>query len=42
MDKYSSVSSVIETTKQRMKQDRNLKERIDKLHEVMIKSQKQT
>lgn len=41
MKKYSSVSSIIEGTKRRMKKDRNLKERIGKLHSRVFKSQKQ-
>jgi len=39
---YSSVSSIIERMKSRMKNDRNLKKRIKKLEEQLRKSQKQT
>jgi putative transposase len=38
MEKYSSISSVIEATKRRMKKDRNLKERIGNLHNTVLKS----
>jgi REP element-mobilizing transposase RayT len=42
MKKYSSVSSIIESTKRRLKKDRKLKERIGNLHRAVLKSQKQT
>lgn len=42
MEKYSSVSSIIEGTKRRMKKDRNLKGKIGKLHITVLKSHKQT
>ena len=41
MEKYSSVSSIIEGTKRRMKKDRNLKERIGNLHSAVLKSHEQ-
>ena len=42
LKKYSSVSSIIERMKSRMKNDRNLKKRIKKLEEQLRKSQEQT
>ena len=42
LKKYSSVSSIIERMKFRMKNDRNLKKRIKKLEEQIRKSQEQT
>ncbi len=40
--KYSSVSSMIEGTKQRMKTDRSFRKRINDLYHSIINSQKQT
>lgn len=40
--KYSSISSIIERVKQRMQKDRKLKNRIDKLYNMINKSQGQT
>ncbi len=40
--KYSSVSSMIEGTKQRMKTDRSFRKRINELYRSIINSQKQT
>ncbi len=40
--KYSSVSSMIEGTKQRMKTDRSFRKRINDLYRSIINSQKQT
>jgi len=42
LKKYSSVSSIIERMKFRIKNDRNLKNRIKKLEEQLRKSQEQT
>jgi len=42
LKKYSSVSSIIERMKSRMKNDRHLKIRIKKLEEKLKKSQEQT
>ena len=42
LKKYSSVSSIIERMKSRIKNDRNLKIRIKKLEEQLKKSQEQT
>ena len=42
MDKYSSVSSIIERMKKRMQTDRKLKKKIGKLSSMFVKSQEQT
>ena len=42
MHKYSSVSSVIERMKELIAEDRNLRERIEKLILLLNKSQEQT
>jgi hypothetical protein len=39
---YSSVSSMIKGTQQRLKTDRNFKKRIDDLYRLIINSQEQT
>jgi chromosomal replication initiation ATPase DnaA len=40
--KYSSVSSMIEWNKQRLKTDRSLRKRINELYRSIINSQKQS
>ena len=42
IEKYSTVSSIIERVKNEMKQDKGLKERIEALAEKITKSQRQT
>ncbi|MDY6951757.1 MAG: helix-turn-helix domain-containing protein [Thermodesulfobacteriota bacterium] len=42
MEKYSSVSSVIERMKKRMLVDRNLKKRVERVADEASKSQEQT
>ncbi|MDY6951758.1 MAG: helix-turn-helix domain-containing protein, partial [Thermodesulfobacteriota bacterium] len=42
MEKYSSVSSVIERMKKQMLADRNLKKRVDRVADETSKSQEQT
>jgi hypothetical protein len=42
MEKYSSVSSIIERTKRRMLKDRNFKKRADRVANMVNKSQEQT
>ena len=41
MEKYSSISSMIERMKRQMLVDRNLKERVDRVVDGAIKSQEQ-
>jgi hypothetical protein len=42
MEKYSSVSSVIERMKKELERDRHLKERINEISDMVLKSQEQT
>jgi chromosomal replication initiation ATPase DnaA len=42
MEKYSSVSSVIERLKKQIQKDKKLRQRVDKLQKVINKSQGQT
>ena len=42
MEKYSSVSSVIERMKQKLKGDKKLKNRIMEITDLALKSQEQT
>jgi putative transposase len=42
MEKYSSVSSVIERMKQRLREDRKLKNRIKEINDLALKGQEQT
>ena len=42
MEKYSSISSIIERMKIQIKKDRAIKNRVNKLHDTLIKSQEQT
>lgn len=42
MEKYSSISSIIERMKKQMPADRNLKKRVDNVADGVSKSQKQT
>jgi hypothetical protein len=42
MQKYSSISSVIERPKKQMLTDRNLKKRIERVADRVNKSQEQT
>ena len=42
MEKYSSISSILERMKKRMLKDRNLKRRMDRVAESICKSQGQT
>ncbi len=42
MEKYSSISSIIERMKKQMLEDRNLKKRVDRVAEGASKSQEQT
>ena len=42
MEKYRSISSVIERTKRQMLKDRNFKKRADRVPNMVNKSQEQT
>jgi putative transposase len=42
MEKYSSVSSVIERLKKQLQKDKKLKERLDNLEKMVLKDQEQT
>jgi putative transposase len=42
MEKYSSVSSVIERLKKQIQKDKKLKERLDNLQKMVLKGQEQT
>ena len=42
MEKYSSISSIIERMKKQMLTDRNLKRRVDRVANGASKSQEQT
>ncbi len=42
MEKYSSISSIIERMKKQMLEDRNLKKRVDRVTDGASKSQEQT
>jgi len=42
MEKYSSISSIIERMKKRMMKDRGLSRRMDRIAETILKSQEQT
>jgi len=42
IEKYSTVSSIVERVKSEMKADRRFKKRVQDLNEGIIKSQRQT
>ena len=42
IEKYSTVSSIVERVKHEMKADKGLKKRIQNLAEIITKSQRQT
>jgi len=42
MEKYSSISSIVERMKKQMLADRNLQKRVDRVADGVSKSQEQT